>query len=89
VLRVPAPLVVGGVAALANCQREPGDECGVAAIPPVATLVVTAIVVDAVLLSNELVPEKPKPHYASVPMSVAPTLSITRREALVGVAVTM
>lgn len=89
VLRVPAPLVIGGGAALFNCARVGDDTCGAAAVPPVATLITAAIVVDAALLSNELVPVEPKPHYASVPVRVTPTLSLTRREALVGVAVTL
>jgi len=43
-----------------------------------------AIVIDAALRSTELVPEQPKPHDASMPVPVTPTLSMMRSEALVG-----
>lgn len=89
VLRVPAPLIIGGGTALTYCARVPGDTCGIAGIPPALTLITAAIVVDAALLSTELVPDPPKSRYASPPLRITPTLSITRREALVGVAVTM
>jgi len=89
VLRVPAPLVIGGGTALIYCHRVPGDTCGVAGIPPALTLITAAIVIDATLLSTELVPDTTKPHDASAPLRITPTLSISRREALLGVAVTM
>jgi hypothetical protein len=89
VLRVPAPLIVGGGTALVYCSRVPGDTCGVAGIPPALTLITAAIVVDAVLLSHERVPDKPKPHDAQPTVRVTPTLSMSRRGALVGVAVTL
>lgn len=89
VLRVPAPLIVGGGTGLAYCSRTGGDWCGVAGIPPAITLMAAAVVVDAVFLSHEVVRAKPARDYARIPLQVTPTLSVTPRQALVGVALTL
>jgi hypothetical protein len=89
VLRVPAPLLVGGGTALAYCSRVGGEYCGVAGLPPALTLMAVAVVIDAVFLSHEVERAEPPRPYAAVPLRITPTLAITQRQALLGVAVTL
>jgi hypothetical protein len=89
VLRVPAPLIVGGGTALAFCARVGGDFCGVAGVAPALTLVAVAVVVDAVFLSHEVVRPRPARDDARARLRITPTLAVTRQQALLGLAVTM
>lgn len=87
-LRVPTPLIIGGAIASASCARGGGDFCGYVAVPPAIALMALAVVVDAAFLSHEVRRELPR-GYAAAPLRVTPTLALTRRQALLGLAVTM
>jgi hypothetical protein len=86
-LRVPLPILLGAGTVALVCRGGGGDFCGVVAIPGGLLGIGLAIALDAAALARDSVPVEPGREASTLRLS--PTISVSRREVNVGLALRM